>query len=185
MSLVVHSVKPKKKKRTIFSSSSSSSFFVPLFPQNFEQARKRAHRGRGLKGLTVCRGKGDYSNVDRRLPFERVARSGREDVRCNTASYTPLLRNNCCVCTVAYTRLFNWATVVQPADCFLGSLSSLSTDEEEIGIEIGFGIGVSPRGSNTSVWPTRWSDSRRRENRWWRQWIEVLWGGTKRASLLI
>lgn len=63
------------------------------------------------------REKGDYSNVDRRLPFERVARSGREDARCNTASYTPLLRNNCCVCTaMAYTRLFNWATVVQSAD---------------------------------------------------------------------
>ena len=24
-----------------------------------------------------------------------------------------------------------------------------------------------------------------KEKRWWRQWIEVLWGGTKRASLLI
>lgn len=41
------------------------------------------------------------------------------------------------------------------------------------------------KGDMSLVSTTSSSDSRQKEKRWWRQWIEVLWGGTKRASLLI
>lgn len=41
------------------------------------------------------------------------------------------------------------------------------------------------KGDMSLVSTTSSSDSRQKDKRWWRQWIEVLWGGTKRASLLI
>ena len=128
---------------------------------------------------------------------DRVPRSGREDVRCNTASYTPLLRNNCCACTVAYA-CFQLNRRVIGQSCGYVSQArdphwvvSLSARVPRFGDDRHDCSGRWLSGSrNAATIPasacSRVHEKERREKKWCRrQWIEVLWGGTKRASLLI